>query len=62
MVFNQDYLNVKFKDTGHSNMYFPQVCCVFFIFVLLLLLFYLNFLICLAYKFTFNSRMYVTPP
>jgi hypothetical protein len=22
----QDYLNVKFKETGHSNMYFPQVC------------------------------------
>ncbi|KAK0595285.1 hypothetical protein LWI29_005291 [Acer saccharum] len=21
----QDYLNVKFKETGHSNMYFPQV-------------------------------------
>jgi len=20
----QDYLNVKFKETGHSNMYFPQ--------------------------------------
>lgn len=24
----QDYLNVKFKETGHSNMYFPQVCFV----------------------------------
>ena len=22
----QDYLNVKFKETGQSNMYFPQVC------------------------------------
>ncbi|KAK1310478.1 hypothetical protein QJS10_CPA08g00096 [Acorus calamus] len=21
----QDYLNVKFKETGHSNMYFPQI-------------------------------------
>ncbi|KAJ0099094.1 hypothetical protein Patl1_20190 [Pistacia atlantica] len=21
----QEYLNVKFKETGHSNMYFPQV-------------------------------------
>ncbi|KAK3013445.1 hypothetical protein RJ639_009363 [Escallonia herrerae] len=21
-----DYLNVKFKETGHSNMYFPQAC------------------------------------
>lgn len=19
-------MNVKFKETGHSNMYFPQVC------------------------------------
>ncbi|KAG0473797.1 hypothetical protein HPP92_015654 [Vanilla planifolia] len=22
----QEYLNTKFKETGHSNMYFPQVC------------------------------------
>lgn len=22
---SQEYLNVKFKETGHSNMYFPQV-------------------------------------
>lgn len=25
----QDYLNVKFKETGHSNMYFPQVELLF---------------------------------
>ncbi|KAG8100634.1 hypothetical protein GUJ93_ZPchr0013g37308 [Zizania palustris] len=24
----QDYLNVKFKETGHNNMYFPQVCTI----------------------------------
>ena len=24
--FVQEYLNVKFKETGHENMYFPQVC------------------------------------
>ncbi|KAM3385861.1 hypothetical protein ACQJBY_009514 [Aegilops geniculata] len=23
-----DYLNVKFKETGHSNMYFPQVLAI----------------------------------
>lgn len=27
----QDYLNVKFKETGHSNMYFPQVFFLDFI-------------------------------
>lgn len=25
LIEMQDYLNVKFKETGHSNMYFPQV-------------------------------------
>ena len=25
--FLQEYLNARFKETGHSNMYFPQVCC-----------------------------------
>ena len=27
VLFLQEYLNVRFKETGHSNMYFPQVCC-----------------------------------
>ena len=28
VLFLQEYLNVRFKETGHSNMYFPQVCVV----------------------------------
>lgn len=36
----QDYLNVKFKETGHSNMYFPQV---WFCALSLSLLFYFTY-------------------